>query len=155
MKKALNIIFLSAVIFFGFHQPSEARKYVMNITPAQEICTKGQAISKGDVLNFVVSKDTYIEDQLFLSKGTPVSATVGYAEGDAWVGETPLLVLSYFETKDVTGDPVVVEYPLKIKGKYGLSKFSEYAKYYVKSIIYTANLELKPDVHEFNVLFER
>ncbi len=135
--------------------PSEARKYVLNITPAQEISTKDESLQKGSVVNFTAVNDVYVGSTLYIKKGTPVTALVNYVEKDAWIGETPLLILSYFETKDVTGDPVVIDYTLKIKAKYGMSKFSEYAKYYAKSIIFCANLDLKPNDLVFNVIFDK
>ena len=135
--------------------PCEARKYVLNITPAQEINTKDETLQKGAVVNFTTVNDVYVGSALYIKKGTPVTALVNYVEKDAWIGETPLLILSYFETKDVTGDPVVIDYTLKIKAKYGMSKFSEYAKYYAKSIIFCANLNLKPNDLIFNVLFDK
>ncbi len=155
MKNLTKLLTLTLLVFAAFALPSEAKKYVMNITPAQEIYTKGNALTKGDVLQFTVTKDLYVDNLLFIAKDTPVNATVEFVEGDAWMGETPLMTLNYFETKDVTGDPVIIEYALNIKGKYGKSKVSQYAKYYAKSIIYCANLELKPNELEFNVLFDK
>ena len=141
-------------MFSAFSLPSEAKKYVLNITPAQEIYTANDKISKGDVIDFTVTKDLYINNLLFVAKDTPASATVMYVNGDAWMGELPLLTLNYFQTKNVLGDPVIIEYDLHIKGKYGKSKVSQYVKYYAKSIVCCANLELKPNEVEFNVLFD-
>ena len=155
MKKAIKSLVLASIMLFLIQFPCEARKHVMNITPVQDISTKNEAISKGDIINFAVTKDLYVDGHLFIAKGTPVSATVQFVESNAWIGETPLLILNYFETKDVMGDPVVIEYALEIKGKYGLSKVTQYAKYYAKSIILCANLDIKAESLEFNVLFDK
>lgn len=155
MKKLVYTITLLVLSVFVLQTPCEARKYVLNITPAQEINTKDESLQKGSVVKFTSVNDVYVDGHLYIQKDTPVTALVNYVERDAWIGETPLLILSYFETKDVTGDPVVIDYTLKIKAKYGMSKFIDYAKYYTKSIIFCANLDLKPNDLVFNVLFEK
>ena len=157
MKKSIFIksFIIALLIFCAFQLPSEAKKYVLNLTPSQRISTKDEAISKGDILPFEVTKDLYVDGALFIAQGSPVLATVQFVEPNAWIGETPLLTLNYFETRDVTGDPVVIEYELNIKGKYGMSNVWQYTKYYTKSIIFCANLDIQPYATGFNVLFDK
>ncbi|HIU87251.1 TPA: hypothetical protein IAD52_09815 [Candidatus Spyradomonas excrementavium] len=155
MMKLFRTFLILTVIFFAFGLPSEARKLVLKITPAQNICTKDGSIQKDDVLDFAAAEDVLREDgSIYITKGTPVKAMVSFVQSDAWVGDSSILDLSHFETNDVEGNPIAFDYNLKITGKYGLSTPSELAKYFVKSFFFYANLNYKPNEVVFNVLFD-
>lgn len=134
--------------------PCEAKTYVLQITPAQVINIRANHIKTDDSLDFAVVKDVYKNDEIYIAKETPVKATVSYVQEDAWVGDSPLLELRHFETTDVKGNPIIIDYNLKIRGKYGITKPVDFCKYFVKSFFFYANLNYQPKEVAFNVLFE-
>lgn len=153
----MNFFKSFAVILFVFcmlQLASEAKTYVMHITPTQTINLRNGQIKVDDILDFCVVDDITRNGEVYIAKDTPVKATVKHVEDDAWVGDSDLLELSHFETTDVNGNPVVFDYSLKIKGRYGITKAKDYIKYSVKSLFFYANLDFKPGSVIFNVLFD-
>ena len=72
MMKLFRTFLILTVIFFAFGLPSEARKLVLKITPAQNICTKDGSIQKDDVLDFAAAEDVLREDgSIYITKEPP------------------------------------------------------------------------------------
>lgn len=154
MIKFLKSFVICLFVFCIFQLPSEAKKYVIQITPEQVISTAHGNIKVDDIIEFSVTQDVFKNGTLFIRKETPVKASVSFVQDDAWVGDSSLLELSHFETTDVDGNPVIIDYGLKIKGKYGISKPTDFIKYFCKSFVFYANLNYQPKEVLFNILLD-
>jgi len=97
--------------------PAFAEKIPVKIEPAQVISTHHDEVEVGDWINFEVVNDVYVDDNLYIKKGTKISGVVDFFHPNGWGGDSADIVFKKFYTTDVNHKKITIFYPLEIDGK--------------------------------------
>lgn len=155
MKK---LFLLFCLLMISGIQTANAEKIPVKITPAQIISTHHDEIETGDYINFETAKDVYINNKLYIRKNTPVIAFVDFFHPNGWVGDSAEIKINSFETLDVNGKNVSINYPFVIDGN--SLKVNDVKQYLVRIasiLIFVRGSEIyiEPDTKVFNIFIER
>jgi len=153
--------FLLCLVILCIQQSALCKEMVtMKITPDELISTqKDGNVELGDTLRFRAYKDVYVDDNLYIKKGTPVYAFVGYVHPNGWGGDSAEIKLERFKTKTANGKNITINKPLTITGN---MSFANHVRQTISAqlgmffmFIRGAEINLQPDNHVFNVMFEQ
>lgn len=152
MKKSLLlIIFLVSSLQVAF-----AEKIPVKITPAQIITTDHDEIEVGDRINFTIVNDIYINDKLYLEKGTPIYGKVDFFHPNGWAGDNADIKLVDFKTTDINDKTVVINYPLNINGNtLKANDIKQYISWITTILIRGSEINIEPDTKVFNIFIEQ
>ena len=110
-------LFLAILTFSLFTLPSFAEKIPVKIAPIQVISTNHDEVEIGDGINFEVVNDVYVNDNLYIKKGTTVKGVVDFFHPNGWGGDSADIVFKTFYTTDVTNKKITISYPLEVNGR--------------------------------------
>lgn len=164
-------IFLSILICSCFALPSFAEKIPVKIEPIQIISTNYDEIEIGDYINFEITKDIYIYDDLYIRKGTTIKGLVDFVHPNGWGGDSANIVFKTFYTTDINGKKVTISYPLEIDGKTEMANttrsvgnnvivnfatnFIHPVCVYLGFIVRGAEISVEPDTTIYNIFIEK
>lgn len=159
MKKFFLIFFV-----LTFALPVFAQKTPVRITPTQIISTHNNEIETGDWLKFEIVNDVYINDKIYLKKQTPIYGFVDFIHPNGWAGDKAEIKIKTFETEDVNGKKVIINYPFNLKeNKELVSDSKEWVIEFISEIPILSNLifvirgselYIEPDTKVFNIFIE-
>lgn len=139
MKKfVLLIVFL---LLSGF-MPVFAEKVPIKIAPIQVISTHNDETEIGDWIDFEVVDDVYVEEELFLKKGTKVIGIVDFVHPNGWLGDAAEINFKKFVTLDAKHKKVEIDSPVLINGNSLLKDQSK--QYSINVLNNITNLILGP-----------
>lgn len=154
MKKVLLVL----IILICSYNVAWAEKVPLRITPSQIISTKNDEIETGDLINFATVKDVYINDKLYIEKGTPIYGQVDFLHPNGWAGDNAEIKIKKFKTLTTKNDKITISSPLTINGN---SKKAKDIKNYFSMlslklalILRGAEVDIEPDEQEFNIFIE-
>lgn len=81
-------------------QAVSAEKIPVKITPVQIISTHHDEIELGDKINFVVVKDVYVNEKLYIPKDADIVGIVDFIHPNGWCGDSAEIVFKDFYIKD-------------------------------------------------------
>jgi len=113
MKK---VLFASLILVLSNFQSVLAEKIPVRIAPTQIISSHEDEIEVADWISFEIVNDIYVNDKLYIKKETPIYGFVDFFKPNGWVGDSAEIYFKNFETKDVDGKKITLNYPLKING---------------------------------------
>jgi len=156
MKKSLLLILVLLCSF----QTAFAEKIPIRITPAQIISTKQDEIEMGDWVSFDVVNNVYVNDKLYISKGTPIYGFVDFFHPNGWAADSADIKFKTFKTLDTKGNKITIDYPLTINGN---SKKANDIKQYLSwqyaisgllILVRGSEIYIEPDKELFNLFIE-
>lgn len=151
IKKLVLFIFL--ILFFA--PIAFAEKIPVKIAPIQVISTHNDEIEMGDYISFVVVKDVYIDNKLYLKKDTPIIAFVNFLHPNGWAGDSADIKMNSFETTDVNGQRVTINYPLEINGNsLKANDIKLYLADTILRLIRGSEIFIEPDTKIFNIFID-
>ena len=147
--------FIIALIF-SFILPCFAQKIPVRISPTQVISTHHDEVEAGDYINFIIVKDLYVQDKLYLEKNTPVIGHVGFLHNNGWAGDNAEIKINLFETVDTEGKKVIINYPLVLKGNSMKANdvkqwLADFFTYFIRG----SEIYIEPDTKVFNIFIEQ
>lgn len=149
-----NILFI--LLFFLLTTPAFAEKTPVKIAPAQIISTNHDEIEVGDWVNFEIVNDVYVNGSLYIKKNTPLYGFVDFVHPNGWAGDSAEVRFKTFETNDLKGQKVIINYPLVLNGSN--SKNNDVKQYLAMAflrLIRGAEICIEPDTKIFNIFIER
>ncbi len=156
MKKLLTFLILmgaSATMAF-------AEKIAVQIIPDQLIATCHDETEVGDAIKFKTVQDVYYKDKMFIAKNSPVIGIVDFANDNGWYIDHAQIDFKTFKTRDVNGNLVTINSPVKINGfetlKYKGNRKAQFFNY-IGTIYRGKEIELIPgqDDIKFTVWLEK
>lgn len=149
-----NILFI--VLFFLLTTPAFAEKTPVKIAPAQIISTNHDEIEVGDWINFETVNDVYVNGNLYIKKNTPLYGFVDFVHPNGWAGDSAEVRFKIFETSDLNGKKVIINYPLILNGNNSKNNdVKQYLAIVFLRLIRGAEICIEPDNKIFNVFIER
>lgn len=150
MKK---ILFLCLSILISV-QSAYAEKVPVRIAPTQLISTHHDEVEIGDWIPFEIINDVYVNNKLYIAKGTPIYGFVDFFKPNGWVTDSAEIYFKKFETKDADDKKITINYPLKIS--YNSIKQKDIKLYFARtwrlfSFVRGAELYIEPDTTVFNL----
>lgn len=113
MKK---IVLLIVFLLLSGVMPVFAEKVPIKIAPIQVISTHHDETEIGDWIDFEVVDDVFIDDELFLTKGTKVIGTVDFVHPNGWLGDAAEVSFKKFVTLDSKHKKVEIYSPVLLNG---------------------------------------
>jgi len=113
MKK---LLLLGLIIILSNIQSALAEKIPVRIAPTQVISTHHDELEVADWISFEIVNDIYINDKLYIRKATPIYGCVDFFKPNGWVGDSAEIYFKNFETKNIEGKKITINYPLKLNG---------------------------------------
>lgn len=142
-KKDEFIVYISQVV---------TEKTPVKITPAELISTVHDGVELGDWLEFKIVSDVYKNDKLYIKKQTPIFGLVDSFHPNGWVTDNAEIKFDQFRTKDLNGNKITINYPLKIDGN--AMRDDNIKRHYLKvllTVIRGYELNIKPNQKVFNI----
>jgi hypothetical protein len=153
MKK--NIIFY-LIMFVCLSSPAFAEKIPIKIMPAELLSTKQDEIEVGDLINFQIKNDVYLNDRLYIKQGTKIIGIVNFVHNNGWGGDNAEITIEKFVTKDINGRKIEINSPIIINGN------SETANSFLQVLsakifiwLRGSEIYLRPLSQTFNIFIER
>lgn len=106
----LKKVLLISILVFSYAHFALADDIEVMINPAASITTSNVYLQEGDEIKFVLAKDVYVNSNLYLKKGIPVTGVITSIEDNDFFYKEASLYAENFKTKDVNGKTV------KLKG---------------------------------------
>jgi hypothetical protein len=152
--------------------PVFAEKIPIKIEPIQVISTDHDEIEVGDWINFQTIDDIYVNDKLYIEKGTKVAGVVDFIHPNGWGGDSADIVFKTFYTIDVDNTKIKIDSPLEINGNseaanqarsVGVNEAGNITSFlirspfivYVSFIVRGAEINIEPDTKIYNLFIER
>ena len=110
-------LFILYLLVFVFSLPAFAEKIPVKITPAQIISTNNDEIEVGDRINFEIVNNVYINDTLYLQKGTKLIGIVDFVHNNGWGGDSADIIFKKFYTSSFDNNKVIITCPLELNGQ--------------------------------------
>lgn len=149
-----NILFI--LLFFLLTTPTFAEKTPVKIAPAQIISTNHDEIEVGDWVNFETVNDVYVNGNLYIKKNTPLYGFVDFVHPNGWVGDSAEVRFKIFETSDLNGKKVIINYPLILNGNNSKNNaVKQYFAIVFLRLIRGAEMCVEPDTKIFNIFIEQ
>lgn len=104
MKKLFGIF----VCLLMFIQTGFANEISVNIKPAYKISTSNVNLHEGDVVDFIISDDVFVDSKKVLKKGRKVTATITSLDDNDILAKPASVYIENFHTYDVGGHEVVL-----------------------------------------------
>lgn len=151
MKK----IVLFLIIFLSVQQTVFAQKIPVRITPSQIISTKADEVEIGDWLNFVVVSDVYLNNKIYIKKGTPIIGFVDFVHPNGWAGDNAEIKFKTFKTTDINKNLITINYPLNLDGNtLKANDTKQYLSWVLTIVIRGSEIYIEPDTKVFNIFIE-
>lgn len=159
MKKIL----LLTLILISFTLSTQAEKIPVKISPSEIVSTHHDEFEVGDLINFHVTKDVYLDDSVYIKKGTKILGLVDYVHPNGWLNDCAEIKFSKFETKDINGKKVTIDYPMIIENVSSKNTDKKYktTMLVLKCIrgteiyIEPSNYYMEPSDYIFNIFLEK
>lgn len=150
MKKFLVSLIL--ILFVSMFQSASAEKFPVRISPTQVISTHNDETQIGDWIPFEIVNDVYLNDKLYLKKGTRVLGFVDFFHPNGWAGDSAELVFKSFETTDVSNRKITINYPLILNGNSTRTNgVKQYLSWEFFCFIRGSEVYIEPDSKIFNI----
>lgn len=150
-----SFIFSFAIIAI-FIPPCFAEKIPVKLTNAELLSTKHDEIEVGDLIDFKTLNDIYVEDKLYIKKGTKVIGTVDFVHNNGWGGDSAEIKIKKIILKNANGEKITINYPISINGN---SETANTLKQLILSNIFIfirgSELYIEPEKIRFSVFIER
>ncbi len=102
--KKYKLILILAIAAFAI---SPAYSYVeVKIKPTQKITTANPNLQEGDIVNFVIEKDVFVNNKITIKKDSPVKGLITYIEPNEFGGQNAKITIEQFETVDVNNKKI-------------------------------------------------
>lgn len=173
MKTYKNILYI-LFLFLCTSLPSLAEKVPVKIAPMQVISTHHDDVEIGDWIKFEAVKDVYLNDNLYIKKGTEIIGIVDFIHQNGWGGDCAEICFKNFYTKDVNNNKVKISYPLNISGQSEMATSTRdimgsgivvvrnlvllpftYAATYIPYTLRGSEIFVEPDTKIYNIFIER
>ena len=158
MKRFLLIF----VLLLSSVYPAFAQKIPVRITPAQIISTNHDETQVGDWIKFKTLNDIYLDNKLYIKKGTSIVGVVDYVHDNGWMGDSADITFKKFITHDINNKTIEIPYMLKIKGdefvegeKKQFATLVVYAFDSLAFLIRGAEINIEPDERTYNLFIEQ
>lgn len=153
MKKILLLLLIVTLVGF---QTAQAEKIPVKITPLQLISTHHDEIETGDYITFVVVNDVYANGNLYIKKGTLVDAFVDFFHPNGWAGDNAEIKINSFETTDVNGKKLTINYPIDMNGNnLKHNDIKQYLSWVFTNLIRGSEICIEPDTNIYNIFIEK
>lgn len=153
MKKVLLLSFILICVTI---QGVFAEKIPVKITPIQVISTNHDEVEIGDWINFETVNDIYVNNELYIRKGSPILGFVEFLHPNGWGGDSAEIEFKTFETRDVNGKKNIINYPLMINGNNAKNNdMKQYIAMVFLNLIRGSEIYIEPDTRIFNLFIER
>ena len=150
-----NLLLILAIIAI-FTSPAFAEKIPVKLTNAELLSTKHDEIEVGDLIDFKTLNDIYVEDKLYIKKGTKVVGAVDFVHNNGWGGDNAEIKVEKFILKNANGEKITINYPISINGN---SETANSFKQLVLSNIFIfirgSEIYIEPKKIHFSVFIER
>lgn len=153
MKK---LLLLTIIVLSIFSSKAIAEKIPIKIEPTRIISTHNDEIELGDWIPFSVINDIYVKDKLYIKKGEPIYGFVDFFHPNGWAGDNAEIRFKKFQTKNIYGKEITINYPLDIDGN--SAKANDLKVHFVSQILIIfrgAEIFIEPDTKMFNLFIER
>lgn len=132
--------------------PVRAEKIPVKIAPIQVISTKHDEVEVGDWINFEVVKDVYMNDNLFIKKGTDLIGIVDYVHPNGWAGDCAQITFKTFKTSNSENQKVEIPCTLVLEGNSEAANGIRYfASYLLGNIFRGPEIFIEPDTKIYNI----
>lgn len=149
-----NFIYILILFIFAAN-PCFADKIPVKIAPTKVISTHHDEVELGDKIPFEVVNNIYIDNKLYIKKGTTVIGTVDFLHPNGWAGDSAEIWLNHFlimipEKKNINAD-----YTLKIVGNSSkANNIKQAIAYYIIRLVRGSEVFIEPDTKIFNIFIE-
>lgn len=134
---------------------SFAEKIPVKIAPTKMISTHHDEIELGDNIPFEIVNDVYIDDKIYLKKGTIVLGTVDFVHPNGWAGDNAEIWFKSFSVKQPNCKNFDIDYSLKIKGNSErANNIKQALAYYVIRLVRGSEIFIEPDSKIYNIFIE-
>lgn len=149
MKKTLLILFIILLIA---SQSANAEKIPVKIAPTQVISTHKDLIEVGDNINFEVVNDIFLNENLYIKKGTPIIGTIDFFHPNGWAGDNAEIKFVKFKTTDANNKEIIINYPLNINGNtLKANDIKQYISWVITILVRGSEINIEPDTKIFNI----
>lgn len=154
MNKLLLCLIL--ILVSSMPQIVFAEKIPVKITPIEIISTNNDEIEIGDWINFAIVNDVYIDNKIYLRKGTPIIGFVDFFHPNGWAGDNAEIKFKTFKTTDKNDKTVTINYPLNISGNtMKATDIKQYISWVVTIFVRGSEIYVEPDAKIFNIFIEQ
>lgn len=153
MKKILILFF---TLFLTCFSATYAEKVPLKITPIQIIKTDKDDVQLGDWVDFATVNDVYLNNELYIKKGTPVIAVVDFVHENGWVKDNAEIRFKTFYTTDIKQNKIEINFPFNLTQR--LLVKDDVKKLIGLELINTirgSEVYIEPDTKTFNIFFDR
>lgn len=152
MKKFFLILFL----IFGLVQSVNAEQLPIKFTPAQTISTHNDEIQIGDWIRFKIINDVYVNNKLYISKGTPLIGIVDYVHENGNCMDNAEIIITKFITRDTNNTKITIYSTLKLNRKDYIAKtLTEKCIKYIGVIFRGSEIKIDPGAIIYNIFITR
>lgn len=145
-----KVIIIGIIFILG--QAVFAKTIPVQIEPEKKVTTSSSKLQEGDIVNFVILKDVYLNSKVYLKNGETVSGTITSLKQNNFLYEPAEIYIENFSTKDLTGKSVKLSGIIFKKGNdYGnITQFIPFPCFAIKG----GQVRLKPKKDVFTLYLE-
>lgn len=150
MKKFVLLILM--IMLSSMFQSANAEKIPVKITPTQIVSTNHDEINIGDWVGFEIVNDVYLDDKLYIKKGTPIYGFVDFVHPNGWGGDCAEIKFKTFKTIDAEGKKITLNSFLDLQGKCSKGNdLKQSTAFLITGIVRGSEIYFEPDTKTFNI----